>query len=339
MNKLAHVFDSKFGFSTEILILANWTTPQHDMDQALNTFIQYNDGPRNLLIVYYNGLSEYHTDQNQLELMGHKTPRYRQKRDPPSVNWNKSHDVLGSEAVADVLMILDTPHASNIASWWTNERGPNRFLLPSRNRTNHFEQHSAKRFELICPSEFDPVPRARTFTYALIRVLIIFAGTNTSQVLSTWSLNERICEDPKRIDMESSILRTLPWAKRYIFLVPMGKVPDRFLQPKQKGKGYLKLGLELREEALSQTQIEEIVRTLTTLEKKNGSLGLFGIDWLGFQSKGSAVTFFVRAVQVIVFARRWLLRVRRRKRILERASGMTVDAIRRRGFGWARVGI
>jgi hypothetical protein len=337
--KLAHVFNSKFGFSTELVILENWTTPQHVMDQALNNFIEHNDGPRNLLIVYYNGLSEYHMDQNQLDLMGHKTPRYRQKRDPPSVNWNKSHDVLGSKAVADVLMILDTPHASNIASWWPDVHGNNGFSWLPRNQTHHIEQHSAKRFELICPSKFDPVPRAYTFTYALIRVLITFAGTKTSQILSTWSLHERICEDPKRIDMESSILKTLPWSKRYIFLVPMGIVPDRFLQPKQKGKGYLKLGLELREEALSQTQIEEIVRTLKTLGRKKESPGLFGIDWLGFQAKDSAATFFIRAVQVIVFARRWLFRVRRRKRILERASGMTVDAIRRRGFEWARVGI
>jgi hypothetical protein len=314
VNELAYVFDVKFGFETEIVTLDGWTTPQGQMDQALDTFIESNDGPRNLLIVYYNGLSEYHMDQNNFELMGHRTSGYGPKRDPLSVNWNKSHDVLGSDVAADVLFILDTPHASNLTSWWTEDQGDSWFPWAPRNRTKHLEQHPAKHFELMCPREFDPIPRANTFTYALIRVLSTFAETKISQILSTWSLNEHIREDPKRLDMESSIVKSLPWAKRYISLASTSKVPDQTLQRKQKGKGYLKLGLEFREGALSQTQIEEIMRTLTTLGRKE-NLGLLGVDWLGFQAKGSAATFFVRAVQVIVLARKWLFRVRSKRRI------------------------
>lgn len=42
---------------------------------------------------------------------------------------------------------------------------------------------------------------------------------------------------------------------------------------------------------------------------------------------------------MIVLVRKWLFRARSKRSIQERASGMTVNAIRRRGFEWARVGI
>lgn len=72
-------------------------------------------------------------------------------------------------------------------------------------------------------------------------------------------------------------------------------MPDQTFRRKQKGKGYLKLELEFCEEALLQTQIEEIMRTLTTLGRK-ANLRLLAVDWLGFQANGSAATFLVRAV-------------------------------------------
>jgi hypothetical protein len=271
------------------------------MDRSLITFIEQNDGPRNLLIVYYTGHGIYNERQKCLELSAVMNSSHAKKH--PYVNWHRSEDILrrSSDVDADVLTILDTVFASNQLI----DRMAGDDAWDGDQRKRRFELMSA-----CAVDETTPAPGPYSFTRALIDALTAFVDQGPDDSFSTFSLNQRICMSPKRRDTTSMLWSLLP-NKSHIFLTPMRKASDVIAERKQKGKAYLRLGFGLRDETLSKTQIENLVQALAQLTR-NEHIGLRSIDWLGFESKHGDITQFVRAVNMIVLAKRWRLLVRRR---------------------------
>lgn len=292
VEQLEVVFRVRFGFHTNIVTFNALSKPQHQMDRSLITFIEENDGPSNLLIVYYTGHGTYYQCEKQLRLTSDTRLWERAK---PFVNWHRSEDILRSDEVdADVLTILDTAYASNQ-------------LIDriSDNNTSESKNHT-KRFEImsVCMvDETTAAPGPNSFTHALTNALEKFADLDSDNPFSVFSLNQRICMDARRRDTPSMIWSLLP-NKSHIYLAPMGKATDEYWQGGQKDRCYLKLELEFRDEVLSQTQIEEFVRTVKDLGR-NKDVGLRSIRWLEVGAKPIASALFVRAVVVIVLARRW----------------------------------
>ncbi|CAN9303013.1 unnamed protein product [Alternaria alternata] len=261
VNRLNDVFHKRFGFHTETVILEASRDPQQ---WPLLKFIKQNDGPHNLLIVYYTGQSVLHTDHVLT----------------PDLHWHVSLDILRSNNVnADVLMIVDSACDIDL----TLDRGAE--IDPS------CRPNQAKQLELLCACGSDQTtasPGPKSFTYALISALDEFANEKTGNLLSTFRLNQRICGDPQREDYAPSILWSSSPNENHISLGPIRKAPIMGSQRQEKAKGYLKLGLELSNDALSQAQIENLTQALVALGREQG-LGLCDIDWLGFNVKGRAV--------------------------------------------------
>lgn len=83
----------------------------------MSSFIETNDGPNNLLIVYYSGHGVYKDLEHYLELRGtlHRGRGGGISQDAHA-NWNKVEEILRSEDVeADILTIIDACYASNLA--------------------------------------------------------------------------------------------------------------------------------------------------------------------------------------------------------------------------------
>jgi hypothetical protein len=267
------------------------------MDRSLITFIEQNDGPRNLLIVYYTGHGIYNERQKCLELSAVMNSSHAK------INWHRSEDTLrgSSDVDADVLTILDALYASDQ-------------LIDRMAGDDAWDGDKQKRrFELMSACGVGgttAAPGPYSFTRALIDALTAFVDQGPDDSFSTFSLNQRICMSPGRRDTTSMLWSLLP-NKSHIFLTPMRKASDVMADRQQKGKAYLRLGLGLRDETLSKTQIENLVQALAKLTR-NEHIGLRSIDWLGFESKHGYITQFVRVVNVIVLAKRWRLLVRRR---------------------------
>ena len=271
---LEYVFRARFRFNTTIVALDASSRPQHQMDRSLATFVEQNDGPRNLLIVYYTGPGAYREDQKHLELWSEFGPRLQRRRSPP-VNWHRSEEMLRSDEVDGDVLTIDTPHESKqLTNRMTEDNSPKRMI----NRTRRFELMTAFEFYLATAR-----PGKSSFTRALTNALTALLDQNVCNPFSTFSLNQRIRGYRPRSARNCTHCSLLP-NRNHIFLTPTRSAAERAAQHQSEVKGYLKLGFEFSDDSLSHAQIEKLIKKLAVIGD-DADIGLQRIEWLGFQTK------------------------------------------------------
>jgi len=249
------------------------------MDRIVTTFVETHDQPHNLLIVYYTGHATHYKNAGRLELLPSAEPSAA-GGSPTSgqINWYKTEDFLCSDEVdGDVLAILDTEYASN---------GDVRHVSNDKSDSNHDDQGTARLFQLISSCN-KPALGSESLTRELIDGLNELREENGHSAFSTQDLHHCMEMNPIRYGISSKMWSLLP-NKRHILLTPIGQPEhdaSEFQQHRRRpGRGYLKLGLELRDSSLNQDQIDHLASILSS-SLDDQSIGLRGIDWLGFERR------------------------------------------------------
>jgi hypothetical protein len=278
------VFRDEFQFETEIVGLNHRSKPQLQMDRSLITFIEEYDGPQNLLIVFYAGSSVRYQSTRRLELL----PSLSSLTDRGAftggqINWYKTEDMLRSDEVdGDVLAILDTPYASN------NEVG---HIFNEENNYKGGDERTSRRFQLMAAcDETTSGAENQSFTRALIDGMMRLLKDDSCPSFSTQKLHQSIEKVSARSGTTSLIWSLLP-NKDHIFLAPLEFSATRRSKARLRGRGYLKLGLEIRDASLEEPQIEYLAGALSALLDKE-LIGLRRIDWLGFEPRKEALMSF-----------------------------------------------
>ncbi|KAH6868841.1 hypothetical protein BKA58DRAFT_317477 [Alternaria rosae] len=284
VEELERVFRERFHFKTDVVELNHRSKPQHQMDRVLTTFVETYDHPGNLLIVFYTGHSAHYKNAGRLEFLPSlESSTARGTSSGGQINWYKTEDYLCSDEIdGDVLAILDTEYASN---------GNIRRVSNDESSSNYRDQGTARCFQLINSCDLMP-PGPESFTRILIDGLKELHEHNGDSAFSTQDLHQ--CVEMRRPGTSSKMWSLLP-NKRHILLTPTvqsgagTRVPQQ--HRRRPGRGYLKLGLEIRDASLEQEQVDYLVRVLlSSLDKP--LIGLRGIDWLGFERREKELISF-----------------------------------------------
>ncbi|KAL5375336.1 hypothetical protein DPSP01_011246 [Paraphaeosphaeria sporulosa] len=303
--ELSAVFRDRFHFVTETVELNVSSKPQQQMRTYMSAFIQKHDGPHNLLIVYYTGHGMYQEDQKYLELTASLRPMDRRGfQKEAKCNWNKIQELLQEEDVeSDVLTILDTCYASNLTKGGKEE---------------------TRTFELLSACAIDSTtaaPGDNSFTRALIDTLKRLHGQYGEKGFTTFHLNQGIALDKRRHDTPPQLWSLKQHLGRHIHLAPLKPQQTRELKARRLHhvpRGYLTLRFALRDESLTQEQIEFLTLQLSKAFNNKLLVGLSRIDWLGI--KPARTTNFRRAALAMYVVRKW-------KRICERQRKRQVDGV------------
>ena len=278
------MFYDEFHFETDIVELDHRSKPQHQMDRSLITFIEKYDGPQNLLIVFYAGCSVRYQSTRRLELL----PSLHSSTDRISftggqINWFKTEDMLRSDEVdGDVLAILDTPYASK------NETG---HISNKENDYKGGEDRTSRRFQLMAACD-GTISKAgdRSFTRALIDGMMDFLKHDSCPSFSTQKLHQSMEMVSGRSGITSLVWSLLP-NKDHISLAPLKPTATPLDKARSRGRGYLKIGLEIRDASLEHPQVDYLARALSALLDRE-MIGLRRIDWLGFEPRKEALMSF-----------------------------------------------
>ncbi|KAI4664853.1 uncharacterized protein J4E79_003151 [Alternaria viburni] len=289
--ELNALFRERYHYKSNIVELDVQTKPQHQLESSVINFIRDNDGPENLLIVYYTGHGDYSEERKCLELTGSLRPNNvllgRGFRKNARANWTKAEDRLRSEDVeSDVLTILDTCYASNFAK---------------------SGREGQKKFELLSACAIDQLaepPGDKSYTRALIDALKELHTTDTEGAISTFRLHQRINMDERRKDTPSQIWsrgKSTQHSDQHIVLAPLklGTVNTSNWRPKPKG--YLTLRFGLRDSTLSPEQIDFMTKNLAKAFGNKALVGLRRVDWVDIElapptTDFERVTFTYRAI-------------------------------------------
>jgi hypothetical protein len=284
VDELDNLFRGRFRFRTEIFELNIASKPQHQLNRGISSFIGRHDGPNNLLIVYYTGFGVYRDLEHFLQLTACSNPdRAKGLARDAYANWTKVEEILRSEDVeADVLAILDTCYAA----------------VP---RT--VQNGQSKRFELMAACAVDQstaAPGLYSFTRMLIDALLSHLENRGDEPISTFRLLQDINLDTRRDDTPSH-LWSMSQTSKHISLRPMKSAQvQRYEMFRTRVGGRLTLEFELRDEVLSQEQIEYLARGLGKAFNDKRMVGLRKINWLHMvpveQSHAERVALVRRAV-------------------------------------------
>ncbi|KAI4649772.1 uncharacterized protein J4E79_009617 [Alternaria viburni] len=192
------------------------------------------------------------------------------------INWYKTEDYLRSDEIdGDVLAILDATYASN---------GNTGHVPEDVSNSNYRDQETTRRFQLM--NGCGQIPPGRlSFTRRLIDGLKELHERTNNSAFSTQDLHQ--CIEMRPPGTSPELWSLLP-DKRHIPLTPMvqlgldARVPQQ--HRKRPGRGYLKLGLEIRDASLEQEQVDYLAKVLSRALDKQ-FIGLRGIDWLGFERR------------------------------------------------------
>ncbi|KAJ4348441.1 uncharacterized protein N0V89_009815 [Didymosphaeria variabile] len=295
--ELDAVFRERFHFVTKTVELNVATKPQQQMRTYMSAFIQKHDGPHNLLIVYYTGHGVYREDHKHLELTASLNSLVRRGFSQEArCNWNKIQEILQEDDVeSDVLTILDTCYSSNLAKGGKEE---------------------TRTFELLSACAIDSTtaaPGDNSFTRALIDTLKRLHGQYGEKGFTTFHLNQGIALDKRRHDTPSQLWFLKQHHGRHIHLAPLKSQPTRELKARRLHplpRGYLTLRFALRDETLTQEQIEFLTLQLSKAFNNKLLVGLSRIDWLGI--KPARTTYFGRAALALFAIAQW-------KRVVEKS--------------------
>ena len=239
----------------------------------MSAFVNKYDGPHNLLIVYYTGHGVYHENEKYLELTA-RLDLEASRRFGVRCNWNKVEEILQNDDVeSDVLTILDTCYSSNVVQ------------KSGREEIKTFEFLSA-----CAINQPTAAPGTNSFTRALIDTLKELHERFGDKGFTTVHLNQGILLDPRRQDSPSQLWFRMQREHygRHISLAPLkskqihDEKAQRFLR--LRPRGFLTLRFALRDEQLTQAQIEFLSRQLSKALNNKKLLGLSRIDWLGMES-------------------------------------------------------
>ena len=284
------------------------TKPQLQLNRCISTFAEEHNGPNNLLIIYYTGHGVYREDDKYLQLTACINPgKGKGLYKDAHANWNKAEDILKADEIdADILTILDTCYASNIAK---------------------SAKQSTRKFELLSACPFDQTtaaPGPESFTRALIDNLKDLAREYGERPFSTFHLNQRICMERMRLDTPSLLWYRLP-NDQHILLAPL-KRGTGSVKPKaivRAPRGYLTLRFALRDEELNKEQIEVLTRNLSKAFENKRMIGLKKVDWLGIEP--APISYFERATLAVSAVKQWRRFVAQNRGEREMVDGMDVD--------------
>ncbi|KAI4955672.1 hypothetical protein J4E91_001533 [Alternaria rosae] len=272
--ELDALFRDRYHYKSNIVELDVNPKPQHQLESAVINFIRDNDGPENLLIVYYTGHGDYSEERKCLELTGslpsdNSVLHDRGFRKNARANWTKAEDRLRSDDVeSDVLTILDTCYASNFAK---------------SGREGH------KKFELLSACAVDQLaepPGEKSYTRALIDALKALHETNPEGAISTFLLHQRINIDSRRKDTPSHIWsrgNSTQHSDQHIVLAPLKLSRDNTSHWRPKPKGYLTLRFGLRDSSLGPEQIDFMTKNLAKAFGNKALVGLRRVDWVDIE--------------------------------------------------------
>lgn len=265
--ELEQVFRDRFRYVTETVELNVKSKPQLQLNSRVSAFAEKHNGPNNLLIIYYTGHGVWREiPEEYLQLTAAINPiRGKGFQKDAHANWNKAEHILKADEIdADVLTILDTCYSSNIAK---------------------SAKQSVRKFELLsaCPhNETTSRPGKRSFTRVLIDKLTYLANKKNDKPFSTFHLNNLICMDERRHDTPSQLWFRLP-NEQNILLAPMKPKAEQTPQKPRiqlEPRGYLTLRFALKDESLSQPQIEYLAQKLSKAFENKQLIGLRKIDWI-----------------------------------------------------------
>lgn len=319
--ELSALFSESFNYSTSIVELNVGKKPQHQLDSYISDFICNNDGPDNLLIVYYTGHGVFNDEKKCLELTGslrnNALLQDRGLRKNARATWNKAEDQLRHEDVeGDVLTILDTCYSSNFVK---------------SGKDGH------KRFELLSACAIDQTteaPGKNSYTRALIDALKELLSEDAEGPISTFRLYQRINMDPRRKDTPSQIWsrgKSAHHSEQHIFLAPIKPAKAHALHPpgwRSKPKGYLTLRFGLRDPTLNQQQIEFMTKALSKAFANKALMGLRKIEWVEMES-APPISHFEHIASIMRVLKQWRKAVLRRKeeRLVQQKSQQSVDQV------------
>ncbi|KAJ8112306.1 hypothetical protein OPT61_g5299 [Boeremia exigua] len=295
--ELEQVFRERFRYETETVELNVKGKPQLQLNSCVSAFAEKHNGPNNLLIIYYTGHGVWREAEEYLQLTAAQTPfQGKGFQKDAHANWNRAEQILKAEEIdSDVLTILDTCFSSNIAK---------------------SAKQSLRKFELLsaCPHNgLTSSPGARSFTRVLIDKLTVLANEYKDKPFSTFHLNSLICMDERRHDTPSQLWFRLP-NEQNILLAPLkpsvAHVPHKprvQLEP----RGYLTLRFALKDEKLSQPQIEYLAQKLSKAFENKHLIGLRKIDWVNI--KPAAISPFERVALAAYAVTQWKKAVQRSK--------------------------
>ncbi|KAF1948219.1 hypothetical protein CC80DRAFT_521245 [Byssothecium circinans] len=307
--ELEAVFRERFRYDTKIVELDLASKPQHQLNRHMTEFVDVNDGPNNLLIVYYTGHGTFRDNTQQLDLVA-DLKRSTDRGLQAYCNWNKAEALLKADDVeCDVLTILDTCYASNLAK---SAREESRVM------------------EMLCACAIDQTTAsgANSFTRALVDALKHLLEENKGKSISTHQLNQHICRDERRHDTPSALWYRLPNTERHILLAPLkpkNKLEEQSPTLPQLPRSYLTLRLALRNDlhSLGRDQIEYLTSSLAKALHKKAPIGLRRVDWVNIKS--ATLTPFDRAALATYVIKKWRNIVKKKQK--ERARQRRLDEV------------
>ncbi|KAB2105636.1 hypothetical protein AG0111_0g6241 [Alternaria gaisen] len=298
--ELESLFRDRFHYQTKTVELNIRKKPQHQLDNHISQFICEHDGTQSLLIVYYTGHGIFQKATKTLELTGTQDPSKETGFSTVArATWNKAEEQLRHEDVeADVLTILDTCYASNL-------------VKSSRQEEKKFELLSACHFD-----ETTAAPGPNSYTRAFIDAANELLDKDPKRPISTFSLMQRINQDPRRIDTPSQLWgrsRNPQPNQEHIFLTPFGpEKTDALHQYRPRAKGFLTLRFGLRDAELDQAQIDYMARLLTKALNNKERIGLRRIDCLNMEP-APPISHFERVTSVLRVKAQWKKVIARNK--------------------------
>ncbi|KAH7095572.1 hypothetical protein FB567DRAFT_32882 [Paraphoma chrysanthemicola] len=314
--ELDALFRERFNYLTQTVELNVRKKPQHQLNSHISDFIRDHDGPHNLLIIYYTGHGVFKEDKKYLELTATTNPAVSKgfSRDAKA-NWNKVEEKLKDDEVeGDVLTILDTCYASNVAK------------KSGKPETKKFELLSA------CPiDQTTAAPGKYSFTRALIDGLKELLAEHKDPV-STFRIQQRINLNDRRSDSPAQLWSRSPTSEHHIFLAPLKLHKPDITQPssfRHTPGGFLTLRFGLRDASLNKEQIEYMTKTLANALFNKALIGLRKVEWLEMHA-APPIPHFDRVALVMFAVTQWkkVISHRREERESQLASQRSVDHVR-----------
>lgn len=144
--------------------------------------------------------------------------------------------------------------------------------------------------------------------------LIELSTRDGTTPFSTFSLNYQILEDSRRPVPASKLWSLLP-SMHHILLGPLKPSNSMLGTAKwcpRVARGYLKLGLAIRDSTLGREQIEVLATTLTQLLNKP-VLGVRKVDWCDIKWKVAPVQKYEQVALAMWTIKQWRKFVQRRR--------------------------
>ncbi|KAG9191752.1 hypothetical protein G6011_10486 [Alternaria panax] len=313
--ELEALFRTRFHYDTKTVELNVRGKPQHQLDKHVSQFICDHDGTQSLLIIYYTGHGVFQPLKKTLELTGTQDPSQdRGLGNVARATWNKAEEKLRHEDVeADVLTILDTCYSSNLVKSSRQEE---------------------KKFELLSACSIDETtaaPGPNSYTRAFIDAATQLLDDDPKRPISTFSLTQRINQDPRRMDTPSHLWgrsRNPQPNQEHIFLTPLRcDETDALHEYRPRAKGYLTLRFGLRDASLDQVQIDYMARLLTKALNKE-RIGLRRIDCLNMEP-APPISHFERVTSVLRVKAQWKRVIARNKEAKEKADSHANGSMKR----------